>query len=120
MVYEIWGTISNVENGKSVLHGVTSFSTGGCGSKEFPGMVFANVYAMKGFIEDVLVRFPYFFSDIFVKIFGLKLKLLQNAKILQGQNFFAYGEVDYLHTYNGVKLSQSKYCNFISALWKRE
>ena len=50
--------ISNVENGKSVLHGVTSFSTGGCGNKEFPGMVFADVYAMKGFIEDVLVRFP--------------------------------------------------------------
>ena len=65
---QIWDTISNVENGKSVLHGVTSFSTGGCGNKEFPGMVFANVYAMKGFIEDVLVRFPYFSSEIYPPI----------------------------------------------------
>ena len=40
-----------------MVHGVTSFLFGGCGYKEFPGSVFANVYAMKGFIEDVLVRF---------------------------------------------------------------
>ena len=48
-------TISD-EDGKSVLHGVTSMAPYGCGiSAEYPGNVYTSVYSMLNFIDEVLV-----------------------------------------------------------------
>ena len=43
------------EYGKSVLHGVTSWGYV-CGVAGYPGSIFSNVFSMKNFIDDILVR----------------------------------------------------------------
>ena len=45
----------HIDNGKSVLHGVVSWSVG-CDITDRYGAVFASVFSMIGFINDVLVR----------------------------------------------------------------
>ena len=46
-----------IENGKAVLYGINSLAFG-CGNPEAPD-VFGDVYAMKTFIDDFLVRIIY-------------------------------------------------------------
>ena len=43
-------------DGKSVLHGVTSYGSGGCGMIDTPGPTYANVFSMMNFVKDVMVR----------------------------------------------------------------
>ena len=50
------------ENGKAVLHGVTSWAWG-CADPATPGSVFANVFALINFIEDVIVSVLGFFVN---------------------------------------------------------
>ena len=44
----------NLENGKTVLHGIASFILGGCGIHGVHGGTFASVYKMIDFIDDVV------------------------------------------------------------------
>ena len=43
------------DNGKAVLYGISSWISTGCGNPEGPN-VFGDVYSMKSFIDDFLVR----------------------------------------------------------------
>ena len=47
--------LSYVEDGKSVLHGVTSWGLG-CAIPTFPGGIYANVFAMTNFVANIIVR----------------------------------------------------------------
>ena len=47
--------LSSAEDGKSVLHGVTSWGMG-CAIPTFPGGVFAKVYALRNFVKNIIVR----------------------------------------------------------------
>ena len=47
--------LSSAEDGKSVLHGVTSWGLG-CAIPTFPGGIFANVYALRNFVKNIIVR----------------------------------------------------------------
>ena len=47
--------LSYAEDGKSVLHGVTSWGLG-CAIPTFPGGVYANVFAMTNFVTNIIVR----------------------------------------------------------------
>ena len=47
------------ENGTATLYGIVSAGIGGCGIDDAPGGIYANVYSMIDFIEDVMVSFKY-------------------------------------------------------------
>ena len=47
------------ENGKATVFGIVSAGIGGCGIDDAPGGIYANVYSMIDFIEDVMVSFKY-------------------------------------------------------------
>ena len=44
----------NLENGKAVLHGITSSIIGGCGIHGEHGGAFTSVYKMIDFIDDIV------------------------------------------------------------------
>ena len=58
------------ENGKSVLHGVTSWGFG-CGDLAAPGNVFANVFTLTNFIRDIIVSVFWFFLQTDLTLSGL-------------------------------------------------
>ena len=48
-------SFKNIENGKSFLYGVSSWNVGFDAALEFPGDIFASVFSMIDFVNDVLV-----------------------------------------------------------------
>ena len=54
LTYVCFIDICNLENGKAVLHGITSTILGGCGKHGVYGGGFTSVYKMINFIDDVV------------------------------------------------------------------